>query len=122
MKRILFMTIMVCFLTLTGTSLFSQDKDQIRQSPKALKWISDKGFWITENNIKTPENSIIYFYNNDGVLVYKERIEGFTINLKKKKVLMILKKVLEESVIAWEERHSFDENAERVAMRIKSRI
>ena len=122
MKKTLFTMMLVSMFSLTGIDLFAQDEDQIRQSPKALKWISEKGFWITENNIKSPENSIIYFYNNDGVLVYKERIEGFTINLKKKKVLMILKKVLEESVIAWEERHSFDENAERVAMRIKSRI
>ena len=122
MKKTLFMMIMIFISSLTCTALFAQDEDQPTRTPKALKWISEKGFWITENNIKTPENSIIYFYNNDGILVYKERIEGFTINLKKKKVLMILKKVLEESVIAWEERHSFDENAERVAMRIKSRI
>ena len=120
MKKV-FGSFLILLFTSISTVAFTQDEDQVF-TPVTPKWISDKGFWIAENNIKTPENSIIYFYNNDGVLVYKERIEGFTINLKKKKVLMILKKVLEESVIAWEERHLFDENAERVAMRIKSRI
>ena len=121
MKKVISSAILIFLLSSISIDSFSQEEETVF-TPTTPKWISEKGFWQIESNTKTPENSIIYFFNNEGVLVYKERIEGLVINLKKKKVLMTLKKVLEQSVIAWEEGHSFDENAERVAMRIKSRI
>jgi len=112
MKKV-FSAFLIFLFTGISSVAFSQDQDLVF-TPVTPKWISDKGFWQIESNKKTPENSIIYFFNNEGTLVYKERIEGLTINLRKKKVLMTLKKVLEDSVIAWEERHSFDENGKRV--------
>jgi len=118
MKKIISSTFLMLFFTGISIVAFSQDQDQV-YAPVTPKWISEKGFWQIETNKSTPENSIIYFFNNDGTLVYKERIEGQVINIKKRKVLMTLKKVLEESVVAWEERHSYDENARRVAVLMK---
>jgi len=118
MKKVISSAILIFLLSSISIDSFSQEEETVF-TPTTPKWISEKGFWQIESNTKTPENSIIYFFNNEGVLVYKERIEGLVINLKKKKVLMTLKKVLEQSVIAWEEGHSFDENAKRIATLFK---
>jgi hypothetical protein len=114
MKKIITSAFLILLFSGISKIAFSQDQEQMF-TPVTPKWISEKGFWQIESNKSTPENSIIYFFNNDGTLVYKEKIEGLVINLKKKKVLMTLKKVLEESVVAYEQRHSYDENANRVA-------
>ena len=88
--------------------------------PAIPKWISDKGYWIIESNIKTPQNSIIHFYNNENALVYREKIEGVIINLEKRKVLMNLKKVLEQSVTAWEKGHVMKENVMLLTVALKN--
>ena len=68
------------------------------------KWVSDSGYWIVESNIHTPLNHIIWFYNNDNVLVYKEIVTGVKLNPARRKVKMKLKKVLEASLVAWDEK------------------
>ena len=73
-------------------------------------WITDKGFWVVESNQNTPKKSTVYFYNTDKQLVYKEQIEGVSIRLNRKKVLMHLKAVLEKSVAAWETQQVVREN------------
>ncbi|MBC7947473.1 MAG: hypothetical protein H7Y42_06310 [Chitinophagaceae bacterium] len=79
------------------------------------KWVSDKGYWVVESNIKTPKDQIIRFYNNDHVLIYKETVKGVRLNLQKRQVKMKLKKVLETSVVAWELRKTPEEEKEYVA-------
>jgi hypothetical protein len=64
-------------------------------------WVSEKGYWVVVSNVKTPKNAIVYFYNNDDVLIYQEKIEGVRLNLKKDATKMKLKKVLETAVWAW---------------------
>src|SRR5215208_5097663 len=83
------------------------------------KWVSEKGYWVVVSNLKTPENCVIYFYNNEKELLYKEKVEGMKINLNKRKVLMRLKNVLEQSLIAWENQHLMKENEMLVAMALK---
>ena len=68
---------------------------------KAPKWVSEKGFWQIETNIHTPDKNIVYFYNNDNVLVYKENVNGVVFDLQKKSVKMRLKRALEAAVVAW---------------------
>lgn len=58
-------------------------QDQAYEKTKTPRWVSDKGFWQIESNIHTPNKNIIYFYNNDQVLIYKESLDGIKINLKK---------------------------------------
>jgi hypothetical protein len=111
----IFVTALVCCCLFVSS--FAQDEQ--RYAPAAPKWVSDKGYWIIESNIKTPENSIIYFYTNDNELVYKEKIEGVRINLKKRRVLMNLKTVLEQSIIGWNEQHILKQNEMLVALALK---
>lgn len=104
MKKQLFVTLFLGLIL--HTALFAQAKPR-----PAPEWVSDKGWWVVENNIHTPKVNIFYFYNNDGVLVYKEKIEGLRINSTKKITRMQLKQVLESAVITWEKEHLPKENA-----------
>ena len=61
-------------------------------------WISDKGYWVVESNKHTPKDAIVYFYNNDNLLVYKEEIRGQKLKLTRKKTLYRLKAALEEAI------------------------
>jgi hypothetical protein len=116
MKRILKNIVLVALFALPSTLLFSQDEPEFRPTPK---WISDKGYWIIESNIKSPDTAIIHFYNNEDIQVYSEIVEGITLNLKKRKTLMGLKKVLDESLVAWEQSHVSKDNAQLVRAVLK---
>jgi hypothetical protein len=103
MKKQLFVTLFLCLVV--QAAVFAQDKS--RAIPE---WVSTKGWWVVESNIHTPKKHIVYFYNNDGVLVYKENIEGLRINSSKKATRMLLKQVLESAVLTWEKEHQLKEN------------
>lgn len=103
MKKHLFVTLFLGLLV--QATLFAQNNH--RATPE---WVSAKGWWVVESNIHTPKVNIIYFYNNDGVLVYKEKIEGLRINPSKKAIRMRLKQVLESAVVTWEKEHQLKEN------------
>lgn len=107
MKKNLFVTLIMGILIQT----VALAQNNTRVTPD---WVSDKGWWVVESNIHTPKQHIIYFYNNDGVLVYKEKIEGMRIKASKRTTRMQLKKVLETSVLAWEKHHKLTENEELV--------
>lgn len=112
MKKNLLLTLIMGFLIQAVAS--AQDKTRV--SPN---WVSDKGWWVVESNIHTPKQHIIYFYNNDRVLVYKEKIEGMRINASKRTTRMQLKQVLETSVLAWEKHHKLKENQALVVNSLK---
>ncbi len=97
-------------LALISFSSFAQEKQ-----PAAPKWVSDKGYWVIESNIKYPLNHVVRFYNNDNVLLYKETVSGVKLNPEKRTVKMKLKKVLETTVIAWEQKKTTEENKNYVA-------
>lgn len=89
------------------------------QNNERPKWLSLKGYWIVESNVKTPKSSIIYFYNNDNIMVYKENVEGLKVKINRTKVKMSLKKILEQSVTAWEQKHISRENDYLVTTALK---
>ena len=96
---------------------FAQEEQP--QKPAAPKWISDKGYWVIENNVHAPKSNVIYFYTMDNVLVYKERVEGVKIKVNKSKVCMRLKAALEQAVTVWEATHKANENGAIVAVALK---
>lgn len=110
-----FKTVMaVVVLAFISFSAFAQD-----EQPVTPKWVSDKGYWVIESNIKDPLNHLIRFYNNDNVLLYKEAVTSVKLNPEKRAVRMKLKKVLEVSVIAWEQKKAMEENKNYVAAILK---
>jgi hypothetical protein len=88
-------------------------------SRKIPKWVSEAGYWVVESNIHTPLNHTIWFYNNDHILVYKEAVNGMRLNPARKMVKMKLKKVLEASVITWQEKKVTQENKDFVTAILK---
>lgn len=90
-----------------------------QKNGKKTNWVSEKGFWMVESNVKTPRSSTIYFFNNDKVLVYKEKVEGVRVKINRPRVRMSLKKILEVSVVAWEQHPVSRENSLLVAAALK---
>lgn len=66
------------------------------------KYVSEKGYWVVESNVKDKKNHTIWFYNNDDQVIYKETVTGVKLNTNSRKTKMKLKNVLETAVIAWE--------------------
>lgn len=102
MKLTLRITLAVIILSLLCIAVQAQEEPATVPA-STPKWVSDKGFWVVESNVNNRDESTIYFYNNNKVQVYKEIVNGKPLNLKKRKTLMSLKKVLETAVIAWEQ-------------------
>lgn len=93
----------------------------LAQDRRTPSWVSDKGWWVVESNIHTPKRHIVYFYNNDGVLVYKEKIEGLRLNPAKQAIKIQLKQVLETSVLTWEKEHRPKENEALVVSQLRKK-
>ena len=106
-------TIAFCFLSLSS---FAQNE---KKSSSSSKWISDKGYWVIENNVKEPLQHLIRFYNNDDLLVYKEAVAGVKLDPAKRKVKRMLKKVLETSLLTWEKKKTPEENMNYVIAILK---
>ena len=66
--------------------------------PNPPRWHSDKGYWVIESNVKTPDKSLVRFYNADQQLIYTEKVSGVVLDCSKRKTLMKLKRVLEKVV------------------------
>ena len=107
MKKQPYSFLLTTFMIVSFFCFVQQGHSQNRAKAKC---ISSKGYWVIENNIKTPESNTIYFYNNDNVMVYQEKLEGIKINTKKRKTLLKLKSALEQAVVAWEGGHKATEN------------
>ena len=90
--------LVAALLMIASSSIFAQER---YKKAKAPKWVSEKGFWQIESNVHTPERNIVYFYNNENVLVYQENVDGVVFDLRKKRVKMRLKRALEAAIVAW---------------------
>lgn len=55
-------------------------------------------FWVIEGNINTADYTIIRFYTADSNLIQEERVEGFLIDIQKKKNRKYLDKRLVEVI------------------------
>ena len=92
------------FVCLTAFFFFTtclNVQSQVNQRTKQPRWVSDKGYWQIETNIHTPSKNIISFYNNQNVMIYREKVDGVILNLNKKRVKMRLRKGLESAVVDW---------------------
>jgi len=87
--------------------LFSSNRTLAAGADSTLpRWLSDKGYWMIESKIQSPDTSLVHFFTNDGILVYQERIEGERLNLRKLRIRMQLKRVLEASLVAYKNREA----------------
>ncbi len=87
--------VLVLAIVFTCNSSFAQEEDT-----QTAPWVSGKGYWVLESNVKTPNNYIIRFYNNDNKLVYSEKISDIKLDISKRRTKMQLKKALENTLAA----------------------
>jgi hypothetical protein len=119
MKKGLRMLLLIIIVSSVAHTGFAQEEEERPKVYPTPKWISEKGYWQVESNVKTPRSSTIFFYNNERVLVYKEKVDGVRLKLNKKRVLMCLKTVLEQTVTAWEQKHRPEENKALLAVELR---
>ena len=101
--------ILFFFITLICNSTIKAQSDSA-----VPKWMSEKGYWVIQSNLKTPKNATIYFYTTKHELVYKEFISGKKINIEKIKTRKHLEEVLNQAVIAWQNEGIVKENQQLV--------
>jgi len=106
MKKLFYSFSLIVFMAISSFGLAQSNS----QNKGKAKCISVKGYWVIENNIKSPKSNTIYFYNNDNVMVYKETVDGIRINTNKRKTLLKLKSALEQAVVAWENGRTKNDN------------
>jgi hypothetical protein len=107
MKLTLKIVVTALILSLLCLTVQAQEIPSLDSKPR---YVSDKGFWMVQSNVSNPKESIIYFYNNNKVEVYKEVVSGEKLKLNKRKTLMSLKKILETAVLAWEQNKPIKED------------
>jgi hypothetical protein len=56
---------------------------------------SDNGYWVVETNAKTKNFTVLKFYNQAGQLVYEERLEGVYLDIRLKKNVKMLNRILQ---------------------------
>ena len=79
----------------------------------------DDGFWVVQNNVASPKQSVVYFYSTDQTMIYKEEISGVRINLNKRKTVKRLNAALREAVLAWNQKKGIEANSYFVYNRLK---
>jgi len=107
----------IAALTLSLISICSCAQEH--QPTRIPRWVSEKGYWVVESNINTPLDHIIWFYDNDNVLIHKETVSGIRLNVKKTKVKMKLKKALESAITAWEKNKTQEVNKNHISVLLK---
>jgi len=92
---------LVAVFVISCSFALAQEDETYTQS-RSSKWISPKGFWVIESNVKTPKNSVVHFYDNGKQLLSSVSVVGKRLNPERRKTLKNLKKVLEQVVEARE--------------------
>ena len=106
------LTCAIALLVMSSTS-------SAQAQAKLPKWLPESGNWMVETNVNKPLHSIIYFYTNEGEVIYKETLDGIKLNLEKRKVKMRLKRVLETALVAWNKNKQLAEEQQWVVSRFK---
>jgi len=103
------MLVLIFFILFIAESGFCQTYEN-KKSDFSPSWVSKLGYWVIETNIHTPDHSIIRFYDNTHEMIYQETITGIVLNIKKRKVKMHLKNLLEQAIIANAQKQNFYSN------------
>jgi tRNA pseudouridine-54 N-methylase len=74
-----------------------------------------------ETATRSPKQQTVYFYNLNGVLVYKEKLEGIRLNPEKRKTQMHLKQALEATVVAREQERKVRDSGSLVVNCLKGK-
>jgi hypothetical protein len=115
MKKRLQALAVILLLCSAGLTATAQDETAAPVHRNTPRWVSSKGYWIVESNVREPLHACIYFYNNDNKLVHRETVDGKSLSVNKTRTKMKLKKALDIVVDAWATGHPYDSSQTAVA-------
>ena len=88
---------MALYATVFFLSLPAFTFGQGRQNRQSIS--PRQGFWVVESQPK--QNCVVFFYNDDNQLIYKENLAKKRLNLKQAKTRESLNAVLEQALQQW---------------------
>lgn len=100
---------------LIASSLAGTAQESETRSTKTPRYVSEKGYWVIESNVKQPKSAIVYFYNLQQQLVYKEEVSRIHLNINRTKVKMRLKKALELAIAINEKEQQWPKDEKIIA-------
>lgn len=103
MKKIFLLTLTIACLGLAGLAQQKKGKSE-----------GINGYWVIENSIKSPKQSVVYFYTAENQLVYKETVAGRKLNISRPKICRRLNAVLEQSLLAWKNNRAMKDDLQLV--------
>lgn len=95
LKNLLLATFVIC----CSVTASAQEETVTLKTPR---FVSEKGYWVIESNIKKPKEVVVYFYNLENDLVYKEDLKNVNLNINRTRVKMRLKRALEQAIATHE--------------------
>jgi hypothetical protein len=98
------------FFVIASVTGFAQRNEPEGVRLSTPKWISEIGYWVVEDSIDSVNHYTVYLYNNNNILVYKETVDGCRLDLNKRKTKMRLKKLVDQTVMAYAQRPKVSEN------------
>ena len=110
MKKIFFTLATTLVMAAFSATAFARDNAPENVKPAMPKWVSKTGYWVAEGNFRTPLRNIVYFYNNDNVLVCKETMDNIALKLNKRRTKMRLKKLTDQTVATYVQQQKAAEN------------
>ena len=109
MKKIFKVQAILLGLIMAAVSVNAQEEESVPVASVIPKYVSDKGYWVVEDNIHNKQEHTIHFYNNEDLKVYQQTITG-RLKLNKRKTLMHIRRMLDAAVVAWEQKRPLNEN------------
>lgn len=85
----------------TCATLFASAQKEANHN-KTPRYVSNKGYWVIKSNVKQPKEAVVYFYDLQHELLYKEELKNVNLNINRTRVKMRLKKALEQAIAAHE--------------------
>jgi hypothetical protein len=109
MKKTFKFQALILGLMMAAFSVSAQEDPIEPISTVIPKYVSDKGYWVVEGNIRNKQEHTIHFYTNDHLKVYQQTVTG-KLKIHKRKTLMHMKRMLDTAVVAWQQRRPVNEN------------
>lgn len=85
------LTLLTVILALVQMSAHAQDK-----KPEA-----PKGYWVVQDNVRSPRQATILYYNNDHQVVHQEDVAGKRVRAWKPRISKRLNATLQVSLDRW---------------------
>ena len=85
-------------ISITRSFAQNQPNSNTNNQPVAA---APKGFWVIESNINVPNKYVVYFYDNQKQLIYRENVEAKKIDVSRRKTQKQLNGILDKALVSY---------------------